>query len=411
MALPIWPTKITPTPTIAFSSAAATIKDDVGLYTEVTGTITPAATTAFPIRVSTGGTGRYDFDWIIRDLDASNEFIVQAGATTFSVPILVNENLDTSETYVITLVDNGYTNIGVTNVHTLTCERAAEKPSATNTGHHGFATQTWTGNITSSGTYYGLIFDGQTTIKADDVTLDHCWFKRTVSGDYSVKLDNGRSGLAFIDCELGNDGALGHFSLSYEVFLNYGDYFKDVYFLRCHIHDVGADFLTLNGRGIRLESCYIEKIGANGQYQSGVHGDATQKQSAWILRNFDAYRCFFNLAYSAKPAGYGYNACFQIDGTPDHGLIENFLIRSCWVLGGNTTFQWGTTLPSSVINNRIRNCRIGARKWNGSTGEYNNELITDSSGSVLRSGCIADHDENKDPADYNAIAFNNAEAF
>lgn len=149
---PIPGTPPTPTITVTWHDLTSTTTDNIGSI-DVRLDISPKPTAPFWLRftvpswaapVAGVGVGEYDFDYRLvgpvgpatADRGINTYRVrIQPGATQVQMKLEINENLDPSETYAMTIVANGYYLIGAKPTHTCTCTVGHTQPTANNVGH------------------------------------------------------------------------------------------------------------------------------------------------------------------------------------------------------------------------------------------------------------------------------------
>lgn len=209
---------------------------------------------------------------------------------------------------------------------------------ASNTGTTGTLTA-YTGsyNLTIEDEIYeDLIFNGQVNIKADNITIKNCRFDTGMNGGNpqpycltnSWAANSGPyADLLVKDCEF-----IGGKSCSIIV--------GDGTFLRCNMHDSGADAVKVvggvTGEKVLIKNCFIHHIG-NTDYNdttNQIHSDGVQIRwnlggdMYFIGTNFDLAGLDGTAPYAAA------NACAIVQ-TADGPIEGEVLFKDCYLGGGN----------------------------------------------------------------------------
>ena len=220
----------------------------------------------------------------------------------------------------------------------------------------------------------GTVIDGYNLsngviIEANNATIKRC--EISGGGYWGVKInyDNNYKGTLIEDCEIQGSSS-------------YGIYGHDFTALRLNIHDIGEDGINASGGNGTVLDCYIHDLGT----APGAHADGIQisSGSGWVIRGN-------NFALPSTS-----NSSIFI-GT-DFGRIDNVIIDSNWMDGGNYTIysvdkSVGYGAPTNVVisNNLFgHDYKYGIADLNGTVSWTNNRwedtnLLVSANGSTLPS--------------------------
>lgn len=208
-----------------------------------------------------------------------------------------------------------------------------EKPSASNTGltNPGLLTPAASNTITASGTITNKSFVGYVEIRADNVIFRNCKFTGPSSREALVRVQAGRSGCLFEDCEVDGTGTGTGVGLAYEGYTA----------RRVYIHDC-VDGAKL-GDNTTLERCYITDL-ARGP---GTHNDGVQSSGG---NNITVRGCVIENEHSQTSALFI---------GADLSNIAGVLVEGCWLSGGGYTMTVGADPGFQLTDCVIRNNKLG----------------------------------------------------